>query len=185
MSTVQDWLNWPGGERVSSMRQEDRLALRRLIDEQQAAALGTVTPNGAPFVSYVLYAVERREGYAPGLLLLLSRLAAHTGHLFAGSPLSLLITAAPHSVSDPQALARVTLQGRALAIPRDVPDYAAAQMTYVQRLPTQQHLFALPDFTLFRVTLHEARYVGGFGRAFTLDAAVLAAVLTMNVAGPA
>ncbi|WP_031460443.1 pyridoxamine 5'-phosphate oxidase family protein [Chloroflexus sp. MS-G] len=162
------------------MRYEDRLALRRLIEEQQAAALGTVTPDGVPFVSYVLYAVERRDGHTPGLLLLLSRLAAHTNHLLAGSPLSLLITASPQSVTDPQALARVTLQGSAQDIPRHSPDFPTAQSIYLQRLPAQQHLFALPDFTLFRVTLHEARYIGGFGRAFTLDAARLAEALMVT-----
>ncbi len=167
------------------MRHEDQVALRKLIDENHTAALGTVTGDGAPFVSYVLYAVERRDGHAPTLLLLLSRLAAHTGHLLAEPRLSLLITAAPGSVADPQALARVTLQGTAQPVGREEPDYAAAQACYLGQLPGQQHLFALPDFTLFRVELREARYVGGFGRAFTLDAAKLAAALTVSVANPA
>ncbi|MCX7860738.1 MAG: pyridoxamine 5'-phosphate oxidase family protein [Chloroflexus sp.] len=167
------------------MRYEDQVALRKLIDENHTAALGTVTPDGAPFVSYVLYAVERRDGQAPSLLLLLSRLAAHTNHLFADPRLSLLITAAPTSVADPQALARVTLQGAAQPILRDAPGYAVAQECYLRQLPGQQHLFALPDFTLFRVELREARYVGGFGRAFTLDAAKLAGALAVSVVGPA
>ncbi|MEF3274755.1 MAG: pyridoxamine 5'-phosphate oxidase family protein [Chloroflexus sp.] len=167
------------------MRHEDRVALRQLIDNHHTAALGTITSEGAPFVSYVLYAVERREGHAPSLLLLLSRLAAHTSHLLADPRLSLLITADPTSVSDPQAAARVTLQGVAHPIPRDAPDYPAAQTCYLHRLPSQQHLFTLPDFTLFRVTLHEARYVGGFGRAFTLDATKLTTALTTAGAEPA
>ncbi|WP_298818849.1 HugZ family pyridoxamine 5'-phosphate oxidase [Chloroflexus sp.] len=167
------------------MRHEDRVALRRLIEEHHTAALGTITPEGAPFVSYVLYAVERRDGYAPGLLLLLSRLAAHTGHLRADPRLSLLITASPDSVPDPQAVARVTLQGVAQPVFRDAPDYAEAQACYLARLPGQQHLFSLPDFTLFRVELREARYVGGFGRAFTLDAARLTASLSTSGVEPA
>ncbi|GIV90917.1 MAG: hypothetical protein KatS3mg055_3435 [Chloroflexus sp.] len=77
------------------MRYEDQRALRTLIDHNHTAALGTVTADGAPFVSYVLYAVERRAGYDPTFLLLLSRLSAHTGHLLADPRLSLLITAVP------------------------------------------------------------------------------------------
>jgi putative heme iron utilization protein len=167
------------------MRYEDQRALRTLIDHNHTAALGTVTADGAPFVSYVLYAVERRAGYDPTFLLLLSRLSAHTGHLLADPRLSLLITAVPTSVADPQALARVTIQGEAAPIAREASEYPAAKACYLHQLPGQEHLFALPDFTLFRVQLYEARYIGGFGRAFTLDTAKLAAVLTMNIAGPA
>ncbi len=167
------------------MRHEDQVAIRQLIEQQCAAALGTITPDGAPYVSYVLYAIERRAGHPPGLLLFLSRLSAHTRHLLAEPRLSLLITADQASATDPQALARITLQGTAIALATDDPDYAAARACYLQRLPAQEHLFALPDFSLFRVSLREGRYIGGFARAYTLDAERLAAVLQVAAAGPA
>jgi putative heme iron utilization protein len=79
--------------------------------------------------------------------------------------------------SDPQALPRVTLQCRATMLSPATDAYAAARAIYLARIPTQEYLFAFPDFVLFRLELLEARYIGGFAQAFSLDAATLAQVL--------
>jgi heme iron utilization protein len=41
------------------------------------------------------------------------------------------------------------------------------------RLPNAEMLFTFPDFVLFRLTPSEARYIGGFARAYTLSPELL------------
>lgn len=158
------------------MQAEDRVALKALVEGRRQAALGTLDA-GAPFVSMVLYAVERRPGLVPAALIFVSRLSAHTRQLQADPRASLLIALPDVGEGDPQALARVTLQCVARAVPADAPDYAGARAAYIGRLPQQEYLFGFPDFTLFRLEPLEARYVGGFARALSLTAAQLAEAL--------
>jgi heme iron utilization protein len=158
------------------MQAEDRAALRALVFEQRQAALGTLD-GGAPFVSMVLYALEARAGAPPAPLIHVSRLSAHTRHLQADPRASLLMMRPDVGAGDAQNLARVTIQCVAEAIARDDASYVAARAAYLARLPAQAHLFDFPDFTLFRLAPVEARYVGGFAKAFSLDARALAQVL--------
>lgn len=158
------------------MQPEDRESLRALVQEQCQAALGTLA-QGAPFVSMVLYALEPRDETAPALLIHVSQLSPHTRHLFADPRVSLLVMQPDIGAGDPEALPRVTLQAIARPLSADAPDYSAARAAYLQRLPQQAYLFDFPDFTLFRLELAEARYVGGFAKAFSLDARRLAEAL--------
>ncbi|GAB4437438.1 MAG: pyridoxamine 5'-phosphate oxidase family protein [Chloroflexi bacterium OHK40] len=157
------------------MQAEDREALRALVESRRQAALGTLDA-GAPFVSMVLYALERRQGLLPTVLIHVSRLSPHTRHLLADQRASLLVALPDVGEGDPQALPRVTLQCLAAPLPADAPDYEAARAVYLERLPQQAYLFGFPDFLLVRLELQEARYVGGFARAFTLTARQLAEV---------
>jgi putative heme iron utilization protein len=111
----------------------------------------------------VAYAAEPGFG---GFLLHLSRLAAHTGHLLADPSAALLICEADDGRDDVQTLARLTLAGA--AAPLDEAECAAGRERYLARLPAAAQLFELPDFALFRFVPREARYVGGFARAFSL-----------------
>ncbi len=157
------------------MHMEDCGVLREIMTGLRQAALGTVA-NGTPAVSMVLYALERTSEAAPAPLIHVSRLAAHTRQLQFDPRASLLIMQPDVGAVDPQRLARVTLQGQAQAIHRDDSSYAAAKAAYIERLPDQAYLFDFADFTLFRLMPETARFIRGFGRAFTLDSAALAAV---------
>lgn len=158
------------------MQAEDRAALRALVEGRRQAALGTLDA-GAPFVSMVVYGLERRAGRAPAPLIHVSRLSAHTRHLLADSRASLLIALPDVGQGDPQALARVTLQCEAQLIPGDDPTHAGARAAYLAHLPQQEYLFGFPDFMLFRFEPLTARYVGGFAKAFSLSAEQLAEAL--------
>lgn len=155
------------------MQPEDRESLRALVQGQRQAALGTLD-SGAPFVSMVLYALELRDEAAPALLIHVSRLSPHTRHMLADPRASLLVMQPDTGAGDPQALPRVTLQATAHPLPADAAGYSAARTAYLNRLPQQAYLFDFPDFTLFSLELAEARYVGGFAKAFSLDARRLA-----------
>lgn len=146
------------------MKHAELAIIANLIRGSRQAALGTLN-NGAPFASMVAYAAEPDLG---GVLLHLSRLAPHTGHLLAAPAAALLIAERDDGRDDVQTLARITLVGDARPIDPASPDYAAARGTYLARLPAAEMLFSLPDFLLFRLVPHEARYIGGFARAYTL-----------------
>lgn len=146
------------------MRSQELAIVAALIRGQRQAALGTLHER-APFVSMVAYAAEPDFG---GMLLHLSRLAPHTQHLLAAPGASLLICEGDDGRDDPQTLARITLSGQASPIEPASPDFGLARDRYLARLPAAEMLFAFPDFLLFRFVPHEARYVGGFARAYTL-----------------
>jgi heme iron utilization protein len=146
------------------MRTEELATIATLIRSQRVAALGTLREE-SPFVSMVAYAAEPDFG---GFLLHLSRLAAHTRLLLAARQSSLLICQPDDGRDDPQTLARITLVGTATAIPAESAAYSAARACYLARLPSATPLFDFPDFMLFGFLPSEARYVGGFARAYTL-----------------
>jgi len=146
------------------MKSEELATIATLIREQRQAALGTLHEQ-APFVSMVAYAAEPDFG---SMLLHLSRLAPHTKHLLAAPAASLLICESDDGRDDVQTLARITLLGEARPLDTASAEYATARDRYLARLPAAEMLFSFPDFLLFRFVPREARYVGGFARAYTL-----------------
>jgi len=147
--------------------------LRALLDAQPVAALGTLH-DGAPWVSMVPFALLPG---GPGLVIHVSGLAAHTRDMVADATVSVMVVAPPSADVPPQALARVTMQGEAVRIPRDAPIHAAAKEAYLARFPTSAQTFDLGDFALFAIRPARARYVGGFAQAKTIGAETLAAAL--------
>ncbi|MCA0244651.1 MAG: pyridoxamine 5'-phosphate oxidase family protein [Proteobacteria bacterium] len=150
--------------------------LRALLQDQPIAALGTlheVRGTIEPFVSMVPVA----WGPDGQPLIHVSGLAPHTRDLQAHPQVSLMFTAPLAPAANPQALARVTLQARAVVIARDDADWPAARAVYQGRFPRSEQTFALGDFLLVRLQPQSARFVAGFGRAFGLTAAALAALL--------
>jgi heme iron utilization protein len=158
------------------MQAEDQAALAALVRGQRQASLGTLAA-GVPFVSMVLYVLAQGEDGQPGLLLHLSRLSPHTGHLLAEPRASLLIAQPDSGEGDPQALPRVTIEVQAQAIAADSTAYARAKAAYIARLPQAEFLFTFPDFVLFQLQPGAARYIGGYARAFALNAEQFRAVL--------
>ena len=144
------------------MKTEELAIVAALLRDQRQAALGTLRA-GAPFVSMVAYAAEPDFG---GFLLHLSLLAPHTRHLLADGHASLMICEPDDQRDDVQTLARITLVGTAAPLAETAQ--AAARELYLARLPAAAPLFEFPDFALFRLVPDEARYVGGFARAFSL-----------------
>ena len=154
------------------MNKEDYDLLWRLITEQRWAALATTQEAGAPYVSFVAYAVD--PGFS-SVVMHLSRLATHTGFLLARPQVALGISAPDSGQGDPQILPRVTLEGRVAVIERENPAYQDARASYLERLPSAERLFGFGDFILFRMEVETLRYVGGFARAHNVDGARLRA----------
>ena len=145
--------------------EEEKHHLIHLISGQRWAALATLSEDG-PLASMVAYVPE--SGVS-GFLLYLSRLAAHTRNLLQDARASLVITQSDSGEGDPQTLARVSLQGKVVALNRDSEGFTAARAAYIRRLPEAELLFGFSDFVLFRLEPAEVRYIGGFARAYTLN----------------
>ena len=146
------------------MNTDELRVIADLLRATRTAALGTLR-DGAPFASFVAFAPEANFG---GFLLHLSALSPHTQHLAGDPRASLLVAEHDDDRDDPQTLARITLIGSVAVVGKDAADYAAARDTYLTRLPAATMLLDFHDFNLYRFTATEARYVGGFARAYTL-----------------
>jgi heme iron utilization protein len=156
------------------MNSEERAIIATLLHSQRTAALGTLA-DGAPYVSFVAYAAEPDFG---GFLLHLSRLSPHTRHLQADPRTSLLIAEPDDQRDDVQTIARITLIGTIHVIPPDASDYATARACYLSHLPAAEMLFDFADFALYRFVASQARYIGGFARAFSLTSEQLRSMST-------
>jgi putative heme iron utilization protein len=147
--------------------------LRALFAAQPIASLGTLH-DGAPFVSMVPYALLPN---AAAFVIHVSGLAAHTKDMVADPRVSLMVMAVPDPDGNPQALARVTVQGEAVQIPAEAPILEAARAAYLARFPSSAQTFELGDFALFAIRATSARFVGGFAQAKSLSAEGMVEVL--------
>ena len=154
------------------MDRELIVVLQQLLHGRMIAALGTLH-QGAPFVSMVPFAVAR-DG---SLILHVSRLAAHTRDMLNNSEVSLLIAESESSGKMPQALARVTFQGRAQMLERDSQKHIDAREVYLSRFPDAASLFEFSDFNIFIIKPVSARVIAGFGQAVTITGEDLATSL--------
>ena len=156
------------------MNHELMIVLQQLIHGRMIAALGTLH-EGVPFVSMVPYAAAK-DG---SLILHVSQLAAHTQDMLNNPDVSLLITESAGAGKMPQALARVTVQGRAKMLDRDSQKYTDAREIYLSRFPDAAPLFEFSDFNIFIIEPVSARVIAGFGQAVTISAEDLAAALSV------
>ena len=145
------------------MNRELTVVLQQLIHGRIIAALGTLH-EGVPFVSMVPYAVASDGSF----VLHVSRLAAHTQDMLDHPEVSLLITESEASGKLPQALARVTVQGRAKMLERDSQKHIDARDVYLLRFPDAAPLFEFSDFNIVIIKPMSARVIAGFGQAITM-----------------
>ncbi len=140
------------------------LAAARLLSGHRWAALATLGEDG-PAASMVAYAPAFD---LTSLHLFLSGLSEHTRNVIAQPRVALVVSEVDPGSGDPQTLARVSAKGTAEIVERTAPGFDAAWRTYVGRFPDAAPRIALGDFSLFRLTILEARYVGGFAMAGTI-----------------
>jgi putative heme iron utilization protein len=161
------------------MSHEPRLSqgLRALLQEQRVAALGTLTPEGQPFVSMTPFA---RVPAQAAVILHVSALAPHSAYMQAQPQVSLLVMQAATPGAPVHDLARVSFAGQARTLQAGAPDAVQARQTYLRRFPEAEPMTALGDFCFVRVDLMGARQVAGFGAARQLDAVALAEILALG-----
>lgn len=146
------------------MDEESQLKLVKMIRTQRVAALGTLR-DGGPLVSMVVYVVAPDFEY---FYIHASRLAQHTQDFLVDPLVSLLINEPDCEAKDPHLLARVSIRGDIEMVPRTAQEYEGAKFLYLARYPKALAMFQLGDFALYRIRLHKARYVAGFGKTYNL-----------------
>ncbi len=156
------------------MTPEQTQSLRRLFDGQHISSLGTLH-EGEPYVSMVPFAVLPD---ASALVIHVSQLSSHTADMVDSPRVSLLVVAPDTGGTPAQALARVTIQGRAEHDTSSTPGYASAREAYLSRFPQAVGTFALPDFLLFSIRPLSIRFIAGFAQALTLTPAAFATALS-------
>jgi putative heme iron utilization protein len=137
--------------------------LASLIRRERIAHLGTLR-GGAPMVSMTLYMPEPDFS---AFYVHVSRLAWHTQDMQHDGRVALSIAETDDCRADPFTLMRVSIRGEAAQISNGPKE------AWLARFPEQAINFELADFSFWKITPRDARFVAGFGRIHNLSAAEL------------
>ena len=103
------------------------------------------------------------------IYLFLSELAQHTQNLRRDPSVGLMLIEDEAQARNPFSRRRIYLQGNAQALLRDHEAFSRVLDEFRQRFGAVMDVIEpLPDFHLFRVNLHQGRFILGFGQAYRL-----------------
>jgi hypothetical protein len=130
---------------------------RKFLRSTRSGILSTHSTRfeGYPFGSVAPFVLD--HNCQP--IILISNIAEHTKNIALNPKVSLLVFAGGE---DLQANARLTLLGEAVKIYKDVD--ADLRSRYLRYLPQAASYFDMHDFSFYRIHIHQARYIGGFGK---------------------
>jgi putative heme iron utilization protein len=147
---------------------ETRSALSNLLRKERIAHLATLRA-GAPMASMTLYLAD--EGFS-AFHVHVSRLAWHTQDMLQDARVALSIAQTDDGRADPFTLMRVSIRGDAEQL---LQENLPLKNEWLRRFPEQAINFELADFSFWKITPRDARFVAGFGRIHNLSAAQLLA----------
>lgn len=145
------------------MDAETSVLLKRLLTKERIAHLATLR-GGAPMASMTLFMPERDFS---AFYVHVSRLAWHTQDMMQDSRVALSVAEADDGRADPFTLMRVTVRGETLQLQTLDQELKSR---WLQRFPEQAINFQLADFSFWRITPRDARFVAGFGKIHNLSA---------------
>ena len=148
---------------IAAMDAETSGLLRKLLLQERIAHLGTLR-SGAPMVSMTLFMPEKDFS---AFYVHVSRLAWHTQDMTQDSRVALSVAETDDRRADPFTLMRVTIRGEAAQMSGGPKD------AWLARFPEQAINFELADFSFWKITPRDARFVAGFGRIHNLSATEL------------
>ncbi len=154
------------------MDDRDRELLKELLAHQRVLSLAVLV-EGRPHAGLLPFAV--RPDFRAALIHA-SDLARHSKGLTPGAPFSVVIHFPDRLDADPLQLPRVTFDGTVSVLERGTEEYEAGRQLYLARFPHSAQTFALGDFRLYRLDFESGRLIGGFGRARSVSARILAAL---------
>lgn len=130
---------------------------RKFLRSTRSGILSThsVRFEGYPFGSVAPFVLD--HNCQP--IILISTIAEHTKNIQLNPKVSLLAFAGEE---DLQAGARLTLLGEARKIFKEQD--ADLRARYLRYLPQAASYFDMHDFAFYRIHIHHARYIGGFGK---------------------
>jgi heme iron utilization protein len=147
---------------------ETRSALSNLLRKERIAHLATLRA-GAPMASMTLYLAD--AGFS-AFHVHVSRLAWHTQDMLQDARVALSIAETDDGRADPFTLQRVSIRGEAEQL---VQENLPLKTAWLRRFPEQAINFELADFSFWKITPRDARFVAGFGRIHNLSSAQLLA----------
>jgi putative heme iron utilization protein len=142
-------------------------AWKTLMSDVRTGVLLTLR-HGRPFGSHVPFLIG--DDWTT-VYVHLSRLAMHTQHLLADPRLSLFVSEPDRPEKNPLGLKRMNLQGLAVILTPESPQYASANERYRARFPASSMMFGFADFNLWELRMEDAHLVLGFGQAYLSTAA--------------
>jgi putative heme iron utilization protein len=133
------------------------LEARKFLRSTHSGILSTHSARceGYPFGSVAPFVLD--HNCQP--IILISNIAEHTKNIALNPKVSLLVFAGGE---DLQANSRLTLLGEAVKIFKEVD--ADLRSRYLRYLPQAASYFDMHDFSFYRIHIHQARYIGGFGK---------------------
>ena len=143
-------------------------ALARMLRKERIAHLATLRQD-APMASMTLFLPD--AGFS-AFHVHVSRLAWHTQDMAQDARVALSIAQSDDGRADPFTLMRISIRGTAQQLQGEQLELRDA---WLKKYPQQKINFELADFSFWRITPGDARFVAGFGRIHNLSAAELAA----------
>ena len=153
--------------------------LHSLLTGQTVAALATLH-GGRPAVSMVPFALVAGSN---ALAIHVSALATHTRDMEASPEVAMLVTATQTDEVSPQALPRITINGKAARCSPEHEAYVMARAAYLARFPHSEPMFGFGDFSLFLIEPSSVRGVAGFGQAWSITRAQFAGFMADGARG--
>src|SRR5215470_4780558 len=146
---------------MPSMSDQARTA-RMLLKRQSVGVLSThsVDVEGYPFGSIAPYVLN----YDGEPTMLISDIAQHTRNIKRDKRVSLTIF--DQCADDPQASSRLTWIGNAEPVD---PSDTKIRHRYLRYFPSSESYFEAHDFSLYRIRLRRARFIGGFGQIYWIE----------------
>jgi len=129
---------------------------RQFLRTTRSAMLSTMSVKypGYPFGSVAPFVLD----HSGQPVILISTIAEHTKNIMANPKVSLMVFSGD---VDLQASARLTLVGLATAIDKTDPNLRARYLRY---FPQAESYFSMHDFSFYRISIEQARYIAGFGQ---------------------
>lgn len=134
-----------------------KFGVRRLFAK---SAVGFLATQGeiSPEASMTPFAMDQGD-----ILLHLSTMARHTRNIQRQAEVGFMVCAPESEVDSPLALPRISFHGHVALVQET--ELEAARAAYLSRIPDAERLFEFADFSLYRLTVTDVYWVGGFGSA--------------------
>lgn len=141
---------------------DQALTARQLLNRQGVGVLAThsIDVEGYPFGSIAPYALN----YDGEPAILISDIAQHTRNIKQNNKVSL--TVFDPQADDPQSGSRLTWIGDAEPVASSDTE---TRDRYLRYFPSAESYFIAHDFSLYRISLRRARFIGGFGQIFWIE----------------
>lgn len=138
-----------------------------LITQQNGLLLASIGSDGMADISYAPYIRDES-----GFYIFVSELAKHTQNLLSNPQASVLFIEPEADAANPFARRRLTMQCWVQEIDQTAPIYSSKLDVMAAKFgEIVSVLRCLPDFHLLLLQPQHGQFVGGFGKAFAVDAA--------------